>query len=111
MLQNRVGVSVSLRVCGGLGSKHTPVCVPKLMLKCGVSTLQPDLDDPRCGFHMFNDRGILGEQEQGEMVRLSWVGEGCDLVGISHAGIDMVQCFISPCGARDILIKLWENRS
>lgn len=79
------------------------------MLKCGA--LQPDLDNSRCGFHTFDDRDILGEQEQGRMVRLSYVGDGCDFVGISHTAIDMVQCFMSPCGARDILIKLWENRS
>lgn len=83
-LQARVGVSVNvnLRVCGGLCSKHTPVCVLELMLKSGVSTLQPDLDGPRCGFHTFDDWDILGEQEQRQMVRLSQVMEGCDFVAL-----------------------------
>lgn len=55
MIQDRVGVCVGLR--------HIPICVMELVLESGVSTLPPDLDG-RCGFHMFDDRGVLGEHEQ-----------------------------------------------
>lgn len=70
VIQDRVGVSMknNLRVCGGLSSTHTPA------RRAGIDAkewshhhLQPDLDDPRCRFHTFDDWGIVGEQEHREM--------------------------------------------
>lgn len=44
------------------------------------------------------------------MVRLPQAGEGCDFVGASHTGVNMVQSFMPSC-ARDTLMKLWKYRS
>ncbi|KAI4898558.1 hypothetical protein NFI96_004317 [Prochilodus magdalenae] len=39
------------------------------------------------------------------------MGEGCGFVCISHVGVNLIQRSVSPCGAGDILKKLWKSRS
>ena len=100
-IQDRVDVSVSvdLRVAWAANT----LCVLELVLE--------SLDGPHFGFHVFDDRGVFGEQEQREMVRLSRVGERCDFVGVSYTGVNMVQSFMFPCGVGNWLMKLWKYRS
>jgi len=50
-------------------------------------------------FHTFDDWGVFGLQEQGEVIRLSNVGEGSCFVSIRDVCINMIKSIVSSCRA------------
>ena len=113
----RVGiwVNVNLSVWGGAGSKHTPALFSTRVQHSsapGSSTQSPlwsQILVLPAGFTCLMT--ALYKQEQWKMVRLprGW-GRGVGgFVGISHICVDMIQGFLSPCGAWHILVKSWKH--